>query len=61
MRYEAALEELQNIVKDLQDEKIGIDELAEKIARAAELIQLCREKLRDVETRIDGLFPPGEE
>ena len=54
--YESALEELQRITQNLQEGKIGIDELAAQLQRAAELIRFCREKLRNVEKDIDGLF-----
>lgn len=56
MTYESALEELQGITQNLQEGKIGIDELAMQLQRAAELIRFCREKLRNVEKDIDGLF-----
>lgn len=56
MTYESALEELQGITQNLQEGKIGIDELAAQLQRAAELIRFCREKLRNVEKDIDGLF-----
>jgi len=55
--YEAALQELQTIVQQLQEGSISMDELAERARRAAELIRLCRERLRDMETELDGLFP----
>jgi|JI7StandDraft_1071085.scaffolds.fasta_scaffold1322299_1 exodeoxyribonuclease VII small subunit len=54
--YESALEELQQITQNLQEGKIGIDELAVQLQRAAELIRFCREKLRSVEKDIEGLF-----
>lgn len=54
--YESALEELQQITLNLQEGKIGIDELAVQLQRAAELIRFCREKLRSVEKDIEGLF-----
>ena len=54
--YESALEELQQITQHLQEGKIGIDELAVQLQRAAELIRFCREKLRNVEKDIEGLF-----
>lgn len=54
--YESALEELQQITQHLQEGKIGIDELALQLQRAAELIRFCREKLRSVEKDIEGLF-----
>lgn len=49
MTYESAYAELQQIVGDLQSAAIGIDALAEKIARAQELIGFCRDKLRETE------------
>jgi len=56
LTYEKALQELQGITQDLQEGKIGIDALAAQLQRAAELIRFCREKLRSVETEIEGLF-----
>lgn len=55
LSYESASAELQQIVRDLQDEAVGIDELTAKIARAAELIRFCREKLRATEEEIGKL------
>ena len=54
--YESALLELQQIVADLQEEAIGMDDLSEKVNRAAELLQFCREKLRETEEKVQGLF-----
>lgn len=53
--YESAFAELQQIVRDLQDETTGIDELSVKIARAAELIRFCRERLRVTAEQIEKL------
>lgn len=55
LTYEAAAAELQQIVRDLQDEMAGIDELGAKIARATELIRFCRERLRMTEEEIAKL------
>ncbi|MEM9823884.1 MAG: exodeoxyribonuclease VII small subunit [Bacteroidota bacterium] len=54
--YELALEELQEIVAALQEESIGIDDLSEKVKRAATLIQYCKNKLRNTEEEIQDLF-----
>jgi exodeoxyribonuclease VII small subunit len=56
LKYEDAFQELQSIVRQLEEESIGIDELSGKVQRAAELIRLCREKLRQTGEEIDGLF-----
>jgi exodeoxyribonuclease VII small subunit len=56
LSYEIALQELQKITQDLQEGQIPIDDLAGKLQRAAELIRFCREKLRQTESEIQGLF-----
>ncbi|GIV32027.1 MAG: hypothetical protein KatS3mg030_329 [Saprospiraceae bacterium] len=61
--YEEAVKELQNIIDRLQHQTVGVDELAEQVQRATELIALCREKLRKAKNQTDKLFqedPPAE-
>lgn len=55
LTYESAFAELQQIIRDLQDESVGIDELSTRIARATELISFCRERLRTTEAEIGKL------
>lgn len=54
--YEAALKELQDIVSSLQEDAVGMADLSEKVNRAAELLKFCREKLRETEEKVQGLF-----
>lgn len=54
--YEKAMQELQEIVDQLQEETIGIDDLSAKVKRAAELIQFCKEKLRSTGSDIENIF-----
>ena len=56
LTYEEALQELQQIVVQLQEDAASVDELSEKVQRAAELIAYCREKLRTTEENLEGLF-----
>ncbi len=56
LTYESALLELQGIVTQLQEEAVGMDDLSEKVSRAAELLAFCREKLRETEEKVEGLF-----
>lgn len=56
MTYEAAMRELQDIVDALQENSLGIDDLSERLQRAAELIAFCREKLRSTDQEINDLF-----
>lgn len=53
--YEEAYAELQQILADVQDERVGIDELTARVARANLLIEYCRAKLRDTEMLLEGL------
>jgi exodeoxyribonuclease VII small subunit len=50
--YEAAFNELQQILSELQDEGVGIDDLSTKVARAQQLIAYCRERLRQTEAKV---------
>lgn len=52
--YDAAMQEIQNIVAELQNESVGVDALAEKVSRASDLIKLCREKLRQTENDVQA-------
>ena len=54
--YESALQELQGIVTSLQESAVSMDDLSEKVNRAAELLKFCREKLRETEEKVQGLF-----
>jgi len=53
--YQKAQNELNNILKKLENGEVEIDELNKVLKRASELIKLCRAKLRDTEEAIEGL------
>jgi exodeoxyribonuclease VII small subunit len=54
--YEQAFQELQNIIAAIEGDGVSIDELAIKVKRAGELVQLCRLKLRAAENEIAVLI-----
>lgn len=58
LTYESAFAELKLILADLQEGTTGIDELTARVERANELVQFCRERLRQTETAIQQLIPP---
>ena len=60
LTYERAYAELNQILKAIQEEQIGLDQLAMELKRAKELIQFCREKLRAVEHELDDIFDEDE-
>jgi exodeoxyribonuclease VII small subunit len=59
LTYEEALTQLQQIVKDLENREIKIDDLAEKVSKAKELVDFCREKLSKTEDEINKIIRPA--
>ncbi len=43
--YTTAISELDRILRELEGSDVDIDHLAERVARASELILLCRDKI----------------
>ncbi|SUJ14502.1 exodeoxyribonuclease VII small subunit [Sphingobacterium spiritivorum] len=54
--YTDAFNELQQIVNDISSGSTNIDELSEKIKRAALLIKACRTKLTSTEEEVTQLL-----
>ena len=46
-QYKKALEEIEKIVQQIEGGEADIDELAQSVKRAAELIKQCKNRLRD--------------
>ena len=55
LTYEKAFTELERIMQDLQEDKIGVDELTGKVKRAVVLITFCNEMLRSTEAEVGAL------
>jgi exodeoxyribonuclease VII small subunit len=54
--YADAMRELSEIVAALQANEVPISELSARVARAAELIQFCKQQLRNTEEDIEKLL-----
>ena len=54
--YTEAFEELQSIVAEIEGGEISVDELSEKVKRAAILIQVCRSKLTATEGNVNKIL-----
>ena len=54
--YQTAFEELQLLVRRMENAEISVDELAEMIKRATLLINVCKKKLTDTEEEVKGLL-----
>ncbi|MGV3588544.1 MAG: exodeoxyribonuclease VII small subunit [Adhaeribacter sp.] len=56
LTYQQALEELTDLVNELENENIPIDDLAEKVKRASDLIQYCQSKLTYTNTEVKKII-----
>ncbi len=59
--YTEAFEELQKIVREIEEGEISIDELSIKVKRAAELIKICKNKLTSTEEDVNQILKELEE
>ncbi len=51
--YTEAFEQLQNIVKQMENADISVDDLAEHIKTASQLIKICKDKLTKTEEEVN--------
>lgn len=56
LTYQEALDELTDLVNQLENENIPIDDLAEKVKRASDLIQYCQSKLTHTNTEVKKII-----
>ena len=54
--YTEAFEELQRIVVEIEEGQISVDQLSEKVKRAAHLINLCKIKLSSTEEDVNKIL-----
>ncbi len=63
-----AIDELEGILRRIEEEEIDVDELSEELRRATQLLELCRSKIRKAEVEVTQIVqrlteepPPPEE
>ena len=56
LKYEAALAELQTIVRKMENDELDIDQMSEQLKRAQELIKLCKDKLTKTDEEIKKIL-----
>ena len=54
--YAQAFEELQRIVSEIEEGQISVDDLSEKVKRAAHLITICKTKLSTTEEDVNRIL-----
>jgi exodeoxyribonuclease VII small subunit len=61
LRFGEAIEELESILSQVEAEEIDIDELADRLKVAAELLELCRSKIRRAEVEVTQIVQALED
>ena len=61
MTYNEAIQELETILRSLETDQVDVDDLTTRAERSAELIRLCRRKLRHAEASLDRVFDSLDE
>ena len=54
--YEKAYSELEAIINQLESDALSIELLAEKVSRAAYLLEICTKKMRSIESDIQQII-----
>ena len=52
IKYREAVERLDEIIAQIENEDADVDELAEQVKEAVELIRLCKAKIDKAETEV---------
>ncbi len=56
LTYNQAYNELSKLVDQIEDDKIQLDTLADKVRQAKELIDYCETKLRSIEKDVESVL-----
>jgi exodeoxyribonuclease VII small subunit len=54
--YNAAMQEVDQILALLEKNSLDVDEMSQKVKRATELLQTCKQKLYQAEAEIQAVF-----
>ena len=61
LSFREAMDELEGILERIEGEEIDVDRLAEELRRAAQLLDLCRGKIRKAEVEVTQIVQSLEE
>ncbi len=56
LTYSQAIEEIEDIIAQIENNEIGIDELPQNVSRVAELLKFCKAQLRETEEEVDKIL-----
>lgn len=55
-KYEEAVSKLENIVRRLENDEMGIDEMTTQLKEAQQLIKLCKDRLTKTDAEIQKIL-----
>ena len=53
LSYASAVEELDEILAELEDDSLDVDILGDRVKRASELISFCRNRITSAKTQVE--------
>ena len=56
MKYEEALKELEQIVRQMENNELDIDQMGDRLKRAQLLIRLCKDRLTKTDEEIKTIL-----
>lgn len=56
MTYEDAMAEMQQILKNMENQELDVDELSNKVKRVKELHKYCQQKLRTTKDEVEKII-----
>ena len=56
MKYEEAVSRLEEIVKKMENDELDIDQMAQQLKAAQQLIKLCKDRLTKVDADIKAVM-----
>lgn len=59
-KYEEAVEQLEQIVRKMENDELDIDSLTDELRKAQELIKLCKAKLTSTDAEIKKMLEKGK-
>ncbi len=54
--YNEAIEEIELILQQIENEELDVDDLSEKVKKVSSLIKLCKEKLFNTEEEVEKIL-----
>jgi exodeoxyribonuclease VII small subunit len=56
LSYKEAISEIEEILRQIENEEPDVDQLSEKVKRLSTLVSWCREKLHNTEEEIEKIL-----